>query len=137
MQYAKKYNGGAKGTRVTDDDLQQQQQHDEDDDDETIWEGSCCSANGGRHYGRTTADSGGPTGVRGRPVDRGRGVMPGGRGVRVARARDDGTPRGRSGGRGGHHAAAAGQLSVHRRGRHAAAQEQAGRDDRTVLVPTR
>lgn len=105
---------------------------DQDDDKEDTER-----THGGRHRGGTAADGGCPTGVHRRPVGRGRGVMPGGRGVRVARARRDGAPRVRSGGRRGGHAAAAGRVPPEHGGARAAAQEQAGRHVRTVLVPSR
>lgn len=74
-------------------------------------------------------------------MDCGRGVLYGGRDVRVARARNIGTPRGHAGGRRGGHAA---EMVVRipfgcglRDGTRTAAPEQAGRDVRTVPVPPR
>lgn len=99
----------------------------------------CSSAHGGRYCGRITADGGDPTRVRPGPVGWGRGAVPDGRGVCVSRARDDGAPVDRAGGHRGSHAAAVGRLPDQRRrdGTRATAQEQARRDERTVLVPPR
>jgi len=88
------------------------------------------------HGVRTTTDVDGPAGARGRPVVRGRGAMSGGRGLRVARARCLGAPRVHAGGhRSVLAAAVVGRLGP-RGTRSAAAQEQAGRDVRTVSLPS-
>lgn len=69
-------------------------------------------------------------------MGRDRGAMSGGRGVRVARALCLGAPRGHAGShRSGLTAAVVGRLGPHGT-RSAVAQEQAGRDVRTVSLPS-
>jgi len=64
------------------------------------------------HGGRTTADVYGRASVRGQPMGRGRGVLSGRRGVRVASSHSIRAPRGHAGGhRSGHAAAVVGRLS--------------------------